>query len=288
MPVAIDIGGSTIRLGWVGNNRPTGVVTLPTPGSIDQVPGLLVEALHGFDCSDGIGIGCAGVVDRTSGIWRWMPHAVGSDVALGPLLEDEFGVKVVVDNDANMAVLAEATAGAGASHRSVLMVLLGTGIGAGLTIDRTIERGSGTLGEVGHMRLADEPACACGAVGCWETQVSGRVMDALARSLVGPGAGAAELLAAATSGHEGCRRAVSELGRWLGIGLGNLILAMAPDAVVIGGGAGSDAVVFAARRYLESANGALRAVGIPPIRPAAFGSLAGLVGAGLAVEEMAR
>ena len=87
-------------------------------------------------------------------------------------------VPVVVDNDANAAALAESKYGAGAGHRFVLCVTLGTGIGGALVMDSRVYRGAnGMAGEFGHMQVVpDGHRCQCGNRGCWEEYASGNAL----------------------------------------------------------------------------------------------------------------
>jgi glucokinase len=289
--IAVDIGGTSVRVARWETDDPSDVMSVavfPTPPDISQLVPLLSDVVATIDAPTSIGIGCAGLVDSVAGIARWMPHAAGRDAALGPILQQRFGVPVVVDNDANLASLAEARRGAGVGMRTVLTVTIGTGIGAGWCVDGEIERGRGGLGEVGHMRVAAGPRCECGEVGCWESLVSGRVIDRLARDVLGPSATAADLVLAAATSDSPARAAFDDLGTWLGVGLGNLIVILDPDIVVVGGGAmRADAVLLGpANRYLEQRGGGIGIAGPPGVVPAMFGPAAGLVGAALAAREV--
>jgi glucokinase len=291
MTIAVDIGGTWTRVARIETDllpSPEATTRISTPLDLGGLPALLVENIAPLGAADAIGIGCAGLIDPSDGRIRWMPHAEGRDIPLKAILSERFGVPVVVDNDANLAALAESRLGAGAGFRMVLMVTLGTGIGAGLAIEQKIEHGRGGLGEVGHMRLAAEPDCACGSSGCWETLVSGRVLDAEAEAIVGADASSVDLVRAAAEGDGSAIEALDRAGEWLGVGLGNLIAALDPDVIVIGGGAAAagDALLRPASRYLGARGGGLAVSGIPPILPAAFGPMAGLVGAALAAREV--
>lgn len=288
---AADIGGTSVRIARVVGDPPAvsgEVAVTPIPDRLDEVPAIVGDFMASLGTPRQIGVGCAGLVDAVTGRARWMPHVTGRDVSLRRPLEDRFGVPVAVDNDANLAALAEGRSGAGAGEHMVLMVTLGTGIGVGLVIDGVIEHGRGGLGEAGHMRLADGPECACGAVGCWEALVSGRVLDAAAQSVLGPDRTAADLTAAAADGNDAARRALDEAGRWLGVGIGNLVAALDPDVVVLGGGAAQagDSLIRPASRYLGDRGGGLAVSGVPPLRPAVYGTSAGLIGAAIAAREV--
>jgi len=292
MTVAVDIGGTSIRITRIGDDPPgipDTVLTLPTPPDIGGIADRIIGTIADLGPTKAIGVGCAGLVDAGEGVATWMPHASGREAGIGEALMERFAVPVLVDNDANLAAFAEAQRGAGIGFRMVLMVTVGTGIGAGLVIDGRIERGRGGLGEVGHMRLAPDPRCACGLSGCWEALGSGRVLDAGAAALLGPGAGAADLVRAAAAGDGAAVAHLRTVGEWLGVGLGNLITTLDPDVIVVGGGAAEagDALLGPASRYLEARGGGLAVAGIPPVVPAAFGPSAVLVGAAMAASALA-
>ena len=163
-------------------------------------------------------------------------------MALGPEVTAAIGLPVVVDNDANLAALAEARLGAGRGRRMVLLVALGTGIGGGLVIEGRVERGRGFLGEVGHMVIDPSgPRCGCGRHGCWEALVSGTSLGRAARELAeadpaGAVAGlppvatppASTSPRAAAAGDPEARSRLAAAGTWLGRGLANLVALLDP------------------------------------------------------------
>jgi len=261
-----------------------------------EAPVEMVRALNGGAVA-AVGVGVAGLVSE-SGVLEWGPNVAGEHVGFLSRLEAEFGLPTIVDNDANLAGLAEAWLGAGRGYRVVLMVTLGTGIGGGLIIDGEIYRGRGYAGEIGHMVVdVGGPQCTCGQRGCWETFASGRRLDQMARdaAVARPTGRIAELAAggtpsgrhltsAAVEGDEQAGRLLSEIGTWLGIGLSTMIAILDPDIIVIGGGvsqAGSvlfDSTQSAIAESLEGYD-----VRTPtPVVAATFGVDAALVGAGLA------
>jgi glucokinase len=279
--VGIDIGGTRVRASIKGSGT---LRTAPTPAALDALPGVIAGLVDG---ADAIGVGCAGLVDHASGVVRWMPHADGRDLALGETLEERFGVPVWVDNDANAATLGEARTGVGAGHRMVLGVMVGTGIGAGLVIEGRVERGRGHLGEVGHMRIAEHGDCRCGRVGCWEEHASGRALDRLAAAL-DPGADGAWLVARAAGGDAVAIGAVDSVARSLAVGIADLVFALDPDVVVLGGivptvGA---ALLEPVRSHLAATGGGIGIAGPPPVRLAAHGDRAGLEGAMIGAMEV--
>ena len=182
--IAVDCGGSNVRTAVAESSGTVQRISeVGTPEHLDQLAAVIVGLIGDPHQAMAIGIGVAGLVDVDSRTLRWMPHRPGTDVALGADVEARLGLPVVMDNDANLAALAEATRGAGVGHRMVLTVAVGTGIGGGLVIDGRIERGRGHLGEIGHMTVDPTgPQCSCGRRGCWEALASGTALDRSALS----------------------------------------------------------------------------------------------------------
>lgn len=251
-----------------------------------------------------IGLGAAGFVRWPEGLLVWGPNVAGREIPFRDLLVARFGLPTVVDNDANLAALAETLFGAARGRDHVMLVTLGTGIGGGIVTDGKIYRGQSLAGEVGHMTIdVGGPRCTCGQQGCWETFASGRRLDQLARDetaaepsgLTSRLAGAepangAHLTEAAMQGDARAGRALQEMGSWLGIGLANLVAILDPEVVVVGGGAAraGDILLDPARRSMSDALEGSVFRTKTPIVAASFGADAGMVGAGLAAAELAR
>jgi len=304
--IAVDCGGTNLVFGVFdesGGGDPAGV--RPAPARAGAIPEAVVAAISpllGPEVS-AVGIGCAGLVDHVNGRLVWSPHASGPAVPLGPEVARATGLPVLVDNDANLAALAEARLGAGSGGRMVLFVGLGTGIGGGLVIEGRVERGRGFLGEMGHLVLDPAgPLCACGRRGCWEALVSGTSLGRSARELaaadpLGAVAHAAggevprgeHLVVAAAAGDGEAATRLAAAGGWLGRGLANLVALLDPDVIVVGGavaGAGEPLLGPARAVLAETVEGGGRRRATPVV-PARFGRTAGLVGAALAVGEAA-
>jgi len=252
-----------------------------------------------------VGVGAPGMVDRRGRLCFApnLPQAHGVDWTelIGARLP---GRRVLIENDANLAVLAEHRLGAARAYRHVVMVTLGTGIGGGIVIDGRVEVGSaGFAGEIGHMVVDPAgPPCPCGRRGCWERYASGAGLGLLAReaALAGRLDGVVRLAggdpenvrgedvsAAAAAGDPAARQVLDAVGRWVGFGLANLAAALDPECFVLGGGlvhAGDilfDAARAAFGELVEGGDRRPRAV----VVPAAFGERAGAVGAALAARQ---
>ena len=216
-------------------------------------------------------------------------------------LSERLGLPVVIENDADAAVWGEYTHGAGQEERCLVMATVGTGIGGGIVIGgHLITGGSGLAGEFGHLQVvADGLECGCGARGCLELYASGTALVRFARAAAAePADDAGPLLARAggeleridgplitalaIDGDPLARRALADLGQWVGRGLAQVATVLDPSMVLIGGGltdAAGDLVVGPARAEF-AACASIRAVRpVPAVRRAALGNAAGLVGA---------
>jgi predicted NBD/HSP70 family sugar kinase len=173
----------------------------------------------------GIGVGAPGIIDTDHGTVRWSVNLDWAELRLGPLLEQRYGVPVVVANDSHAAALAELTFLRRPRPNNLIVIKVGRGVGAGIILNGQLFQGDGYgAGEFGHVSMgrADVP-CRCGRNGCLETLVS---MTALVDA-----AGAVEpsitdeggLLAAFRAGASGVRRIVLDAARELGIAVGWLI-----------------------------------------------------------------
>jgi fructokinase len=151
---------------------------------------------------------------------------------------------VRVANDANCFALSEATDGAGAGHRMVFGVILGTGVGGGIVLDREPWVGRNSIaGEWGHnelpRRTEDDlpgPACYCGRTGCIETYLSGPGIAADHMRATGQTVDARGIAMLARSGDEAAARTMARFYTRLAKALAGVINLLDPDIVVIGGG----------------------------------------------------
>ena len=252
-----------------------------------------------------VGVGLPGMLDRHGRLCFApnLPQAHGVDWT--QLVGDRLpGRLIVIENDANFAVLAEHRLGAARGYRHVVMVTLGTGIGGGIVLDGRVQVGSaGFAGEIGHMVVDPAgPPCPCGRRGCWERFASGAGLGVRAREAALAGrlgevvrlAGGdpesvrgEDVSAAAAAGDPAAGRVIEEVGWWVGFGLANLAAVLDPECFVLGGGVAraGDLLVEAARAtFGELVEGAERRP-LAVIVPAAFGDRAGAVGAALAARQ---
>jgi predicted NBD/HSP70 family sugar kinase len=189
----------------------------------------------------GVGAGVAGVTRRSDGFIHLAPNLGWRNVPLGAMLATELGIsgQVMVANEADLGALAEFRRGAGSGVGHLIYISCEAGIGAGIIQDGKPMLGStGYAGEAGHTLInPGGHKCRCGAIGCWETEAG---EAALARQAGIPvtvaGLGVLDtVMTRANAGDERTLGAIDGIGRWLGLGIGNLINVFNPELVVLGG-----------------------------------------------------
>jgi predicted NBD/HSP70 family sugar kinase len=204
---------------------------------------LLKKKSHGQ--IEGVGISLPGLVDSETGSALFIPYFKWRDWHVRELVEEATGLPAVVDNDANAAALAELWFGRPEIRevRDFIMVLVEEGLGTGIVFDGQIYRGElGAAGEFGHMTIGEDApiSCASGSRDCWEAFACERTALARYEKLAGgdgPRRGLTfpQLIDLA---FEGDRAALTALGRtahYLGVGIGNMIKGLSPQAVIVGG-----------------------------------------------------
>lgn len=235
----VGLGGHIFDKARVANTSgpqgPSDTVAL-----LARLSGPLLDALPSDHTFAGVGVAVAGVVRRQDGFVHVAPNLQWSNVPLAGMISAELGFeRVMMANEADLGALAEYRRGTGGDKRHLIFVAGEVGVGIGIIYDGKPMLGTaGYAGEAGHTMV--NPAgrqCRCGAIGCWETEVG---EEALAR-LAGFSDNSAreglidEVLRRAHAGDPEIFTALNQLGKWLGVGIGNLINTFNPDLVVIGG-----------------------------------------------------
>ena len=190
----------------------------------------LVDALRADDRSPllGIGIGAPGIIDTSTGTVRWSVNLDWAELRLGPLLEERYGVPVVVANDSHAAAVAELTFFRRPRPNNLIVIKVGRGVGAGIILNGQLFQGDGHgAGEFGHVSLggADAP-CRCGREGCLETMTSMRSLIEAAGAVEPSITDESALVAAFLAGDTAVRRIVLDAARELGVAVGWLIGAL--------------------------------------------------------------
>jgi glucokinase-like ROK family protein len=276
-------------------------------GRVEDLFDQLVATTHGVPGPLwGIGIGVPGPVEFATGRPVAPPIMPGWDAyPIRERLAGRYGAPVWVDNDVNLLALGEWRSGVAAGHDDVVVVKIGTGIGAGIISAGRIHRGAqGAAGDVGHIQVSDDPSvvCRCGNIGCLEALAGGAALgttgEQMARTGRSPrllialeqrGAVTAEDVAhAASAGDPAATAMLQDAGRRIGSMLASVVNFFNPSMIVIGGGvANSPDVLLAAIResiYRRSLPLATRNL---LIQRSSLGGLAGVIGAsGMAVDQL--
>jgi glucokinase len=201
----VDLGGTKVQgviVGVAGNPLASAVASPPGDGGpaavVEQVAAVVraaaANAGMGVDELDGVGIGSAGTVRPAAGMVDWAGNLPGFDrpVPLAGLLAGALGLNppmVRLENDVNVAALAEHRVGAGHGLDSLLAVFAGTGVGGALMLDGRLHRGArGAAGELGHaLVVMDGEPCPCGRRGCTEAYAGRTPMERAVRAAVEAG-----------------------------------------------------------------------------------------------------
>ncbi|WP_175420457.1 ROK family protein [Rhodococcus sp. SGAir0479] len=304
LTVGVDVGGTSIRASVVNaDGEVLDTAHAPTPHSADAlergIDRAVRELAHRHDVV-AVGLAVAGFVDSDRTTVRFAPHLPWVDAPVARTLGERIGLPVVLEHDANAAAWAECRFGAAAGGRNVVIVAIGTGIGAALLIGGHLYRGSfGVAPELGHMQVVPGGrACACGKRGCWERYCSGTALvdtalellaedpsasTVLARDVaVDPGALTGRRIAAAAGEGDPLALATfADFAKWLGVGLATVSDVFDPDLIVICGGAGSSAPLFldeAREHYARLITGSGHRP-LARIRHTLLGEAAGMIGA---------
>lgn len=201
----------------------------------------LVDSLPDRRTLAGVGVANAGVVRRADGYVHISPNLGWTDVPVGAMLAEALGVsagRVMVANEADVGALGEHRRGAGRDVDNLVFVSGEVGVGAGLVLGGAPMLGAaGYSGEAGHMLVNPEgQRCHCGARGCWETEAGERALLRAMRLPETSGLAAVEaVIGRLADGDPEALDAVARIGRWLGVGVGNLVNLLNPDLVVLGG-----------------------------------------------------
>jgi glucokinase len=300
--IGVDLGGTKMLVGaldgtdvlYQGREASTGQ-------SEDELVELLVreigEAREASPDAAAVGLGIPATIDHDRGIAVSAVNLPLADLPVRDLISERVGLPVFVDNDANVAALAEYLFGAAQGKPNTVMLTVGTGIGGGLILDGEVYRGAtGAGAELGHTVIqADGPPCQgnCPNHGCVEALASGTALGREGRAIAesAPDSALGRLLAA---GEEVDGKAVTEaalagdataigvfelIGGRLGVACTSFANIFQPDAIVVGGGvmAAGDLLLDPARREVRER--ALTPMNRTPLLAATLGNDAGMIGA---------
>jgi len=192
-----------------------------------------------------IGIGVPGIVDHRSGTVVWSSMLQTRDEDFAGLIADRFDIPVVIDNDANMLTLAELWFGQGRDMADFAVVTIESGVGMGLVLDNKLYRGAHGMGlELGHTKVQlDGALCRCGQRGCLEAYLAdyalsreaATALDHDASMASNPEAALEALYLQAKSGHQAAETIFRRAGRYLSLGLSNVVQLFDPALIILSG-----------------------------------------------------
>jgi glucokinase len=281
--LGLDLGGTNIKLALLEDGvlvEQREAPTLSEDGGPAAVLQRIVELGRSVGPVDSVGVALPGLFDE-DGVIVLLPNLYGAwtgTPALEPL-EEGFGAPVRLINDGHAFALAESTLGAGRGAANVMCIVCGTGIGGGLVLGGRLHLGPDQrAGEFGHHTVSEDgPRCECGNRGCLELYAGARAIAAAAGAPTFHDA-----VVNARAGDEAAIGALARAGELIGLAIANVLIFLAPDRVVVGGG-----VAEAGELLLDPlrASVADRARVAPldriAIAPAELGPRAGAIGAAL-------
>jgi predicted NBD/HSP70 family sugar kinase len=234
-----------------------------------------------------IGIGHPGLLDPRTQLLKNSNTQCLNGRALKRDLEEKCGVPLESANDANCFALAEACFGAAKNARVVFGVILGTGVGGGIVIDKRVLAGAqGIAGEWGHNILLPGGAnCYCGKQGCVETILSGPALEAFYAAESGAPRSLTEICERAEGGEDTAAAAtIRRASEWFGRAIAVVINILDPDCVVLGGGLSNMPHLYTEGRSIAERNTFNDSL-TTPIVPNALGDSAGVFGAAMLTQE---
>ncbi len=261
MFLGIDIGGTNIKgLLTDKSGKILSFKEIETPGSAKEIDDAILNLMENLATSvsvskidiEAIGIGAAGTVDRTKGQVITSPNIPSwKNYPLAKNIEKKTGIKVFIENDVTVACAGGWWQGNGSKFKNWIMIALGTGIGGGVIIDNKIYTGqTGSSMEIGHMTIdINGPRCSCGSRGCLEQYASASALvkyveeniakyknSSLHEHIADKPLTAKIIHDHAIDKDELAIEAMTQISRYLGLGVANLINIFNPEAVILGGG----------------------------------------------------
>ena len=269
--IGVDLGGTNLKMALVSDNGDILFDLRKDTHAEKGVDFILSEIGEGIEILlkraknqplAGIGIGIPGPVFYEKGVVSYPPNLPGwKEEPVRDRIQNMFEFPVFVENDANVAALAEKAHGAGKGYNHILCITLGTGVGGGLILNGKIYHGAvGAAGEFGHTTINFQgPRCNCGNYGCIERYVGAQYIVERALEKLGkyPGSSLSGFAnnpekispklinQLAQRGDNLCRETLRETGEFLGIALASVVNLLNLELIVIAGGiANSGEILF--------------------------------------------
>ena len=311
--IGVDLGGTNARAAVVDADTGEVIAAHKEPlrdrtpdGVVDVVRHVIAEAAAAAGVTAGavgaVGVGVAGQCLGRTGVVLNAPNLGWRDVAFGELLREAIGIPVRVANDLSVAAWGEKRFGGAKGIDDVVLVFVGSGVGAGLILaGRLYDGAQGVAGEFGHVKvrpIRPETAvrrCGCGQLGCLEAYTSGVNVAARVREEIAAGArtaiharvggdlsrvNASLVDDAYRAGDAYARSVWAEVGELLGTEIANLVTVLNPSRLILGGGVllGSPALGELVRRFFDEKVSLSATKGLT-IERAWLGDDAGVIGA---------
>ncbi len=308
--IGIDVGGTGIQFGALDNKMnilaedsiPTNT-SIPFSEQVERIAAAVVSTAEAAGCSpdsiESVGVGIPGVANLSTGVVDKCPNMGWYHVPFGEEFRKHLSTPLFIENDANVAALAESVAGVSAGTSSSVFVTIGTGIGSGIILNGRIWSGfHGVGGELGHTIFdLDGVPCTCGNRGCLERYCSATALIRMGReavslhpeSLILQSAGndiskieARTVIDAARENDETAVKVYEKWIHYLAQALANVVNFLDPEVIVLGGGVSKAGEFLLKPLHREYSNYVLyNDLPIPDIKLAVLGSKAGIIGAAM-------
>jgi glucokinase len=289
--LGLDLGGTNIKIAVIEkknthwqvikkDDQPTEAEGGPAH-VVNRLANLAKENLIEFPDLAGVGVAVPGIFNSSNGTILLFPNLPGpwKDFQILSPIASATNLPTALINDARAFTLAEAIMGAAKGKNTVACYVIGTGVGGGVVIDGKIHLGStGSAGEIAHQILKpDGLTCGCGSKGCAETLTNSAAIAKIAGTKTSE-----EAYIKAVAGDPQALAAFKEVGYWISIALTNVMVMLAPDAIIIGGGvAQSGDILLNEIRTQMALQSKIYPESAINIIPATLGFHAGAIGAAL-------
>jgi glucokinase len=280
--LGLDVGGTNLKLalledGVLVEQREAPTLSEDGPTAVLQ---RIVELGRSVGAVDSVGVTLPGLFDE-DGVIVLLPNLYGewTGTPAQELLERGFGASVRMINDGHAFALAESLLGAGRGAQNTMCIVCGTGIGGGLVLGGRLHLGPDQrAGEFGHHTVFEEgPLCECGNRGCLELYAGARAIAAAAGA-----PSFHDTVLRARSGDQPAIRSLARAGELIGLAIANVLIFLAPDRVVVGGGvAEAGALLLDPLRASVAHRARVAPLDRIEIAAAALGPSAGAIGAAL-------
>lgn len=290
--IGIDIGGTQLRAAVLNSDYEI-VDVYKTKNDRSQTCEENMDRLLDYVCgvcagARGIGIGSPGPLSLRTGTMVRPPNLFGWDgFGVVRYVEERTGLRAVLNNDGNVAALAEAILGSGRGHESVVFVGISTGVGGGYVYRGEIVSGANcNAAEWWNMMVSDDHHCHKNAnPGSLNEQSSGSGLAMWATEHYGEETDARRLFEHHANGDEHATRILEHACEMMGRGFANIMCALDPNVIVVGGSV-AERNPFFLERSVEKAQRYLIDPETLHVVPAAFGDNAGLIGAALLLRDL--